>query len=145
MNNQDFTASFHVTEAPEAVFQTIRKVQDWWSGLFGEEIHEEQDGFTFHAGGGAHYSRQKLVEAIPGRKLLWQVTESKLSFVSDDQEWTGSKIGFELLPEGSGTKVTFTHSGLTPQLECFNECSSAWSRYLQERLLPLITAEVPAA
>jgi hypothetical protein len=138
MSNQDFTTSFYVEAAPANVFQTISDVRQWWSGLFGEEIQDESDeSFTFKAGDGIHYSRQKLIESMPERKLTWLVTDSELGFVKEPGEWTGTRIGFELIPEGSGTSVTFTHSGLTPALECFDQCSSAWSRYLNERLLPL--------
>ena len=146
MSNQDFMTSFHVAEAPDTVFETIMNVRSWWSGLYGEEIQDEHDGgFTFRAGDGAHYSRQKPVEVVPGRKVVWLVTDSKLTFVNDQQEWTGTKIGFELAPEGDGTKVTFTHSGLVPQLECYGECSNSWQRYMQERLLPLFNSSVPMA
>jgi 2-methylisocitrate lyase-like PEP mutase family enzyme len=90
MSHPDFTASFQVAESPEVVFQTIMNVRSWWSGLYGEDIQQDGDGgFTFRAGGGAHYSSQKLAELVPGRKVVWLVTESKLGFVSDGEEWTG--------------------------------------------------------
>ncbi len=145
MNSQDFTTSFQVGKPPETVFRTVTNVRNWWSGLFGEEIEDEPEGgFTFRAGGGVHYSRQMPVAVEPGRKVMWLVTDSRLSFASDQHEWTGTRFGFELLPEGEGTNVTFTHSGLTPQLECFEQCSAAWSRYLAERLVPLLDSRVSA-
>ena len=146
MSKQDFSTSFHVAEAPDTVFETILDVRSWWSGLYGEQIQDEQDGgFSFRAGEGAHYSRQKCVEVVPGQKIVWLVTESKLTFVSNQQEWTGTKIGFELKPDGGGTKVTFTHSGLVPQFECYNGCSSAWQRYMLERLQPLLNSSTTTA
>lgn len=145
MSNPDFTASFRVAESPAAVFKTIMNVRSWWSGLYGEDIEDgPEGGFTFRAGGGAHYSRQKLIEKVPGRKVVWLVTGSKLTFIKDEQEWTGTKISFELQPEGDGTKITFTHFGLVPQLECFDQCTSGWSRYLQEHLLPLFISKAPS-
>ena len=144
MSQQDFTTSFHVAEGPDAVFRTIMNVRSWWSGLYGEEIQDEPDGgFTFRAGAGAHYSKQKPVEVVPGRKVAWLVTDSRLTFVDDEHEWTGTKICFELQPEGDGTKVTFTHSGLVPQMKCFKECSGSWLRYMEERLIPLLNNGTP--
>lgn len=143
MNNKDFTVSFSVNEKPGKVYETLLNVRSWWSGLFGEHIRDEEDGgFTFQAGEGAHYSRQKPVEMIPGRNVMWLVTDSKLTFIKEQEEWTSTKIGFELTPDKEGTRVTFTHLGLTPSIECFEECSSAWNRYLQERLIPLFDEPV---
>lgn len=142
MDSKDFTESFHVNEQPEKVYEKLLDVRAWWSGLFGEEIQEDGDGgFTFSAGGGAHYSKQKPVEMIPGRKVRWLVTDSKLTFIEDNAEWTGTQIGFDLTPDGDGTKVTFTHFGLTPSIECYDQCSAAWGRYLHERLIPLFNSQ----
>ena len=45
-------------------------------------------------------------------------------------EWHGTSIVFELAPAGAGTKLTFRHRGLTPQLECFDMCHEGWTHYL---------------
>ena len=55
------------------IFNTLLNVRGWWSGLYSETIEGNTDKlgdeFTFQAGGGAHYSKQKLVELIPEKKL----------------------------------------------------------------------------
>jgi len=93
---QDFTYSFTSSKTPAEVFQLLLNIYQWWSGQYEETIEGESkkvnDSFTFHAGGGAHYSKQKLVELIPNKKIVWQVTDSNLSFLSDTSEWTGTRI-----------------------------------------------------
>jgi hypothetical protein len=59
------------------------------------------------------------------------VTESNLSFLKNTNEWAGTKICFDLEKDGDNTKITFTHDGLMPQIECYDNCSSAWTQYLQ--------------
>ncbi len=136
MKNQDFTTTLLVNQTPKEVFNTIRNVQEWWSGLYSEEIEGStdklNDEFTFRAGGGAHYSKQKLIELIPGKKIVWLVTDSNLNFIEDKSEWNGTKISFEISKQDNKTKIVFTHLGLVPKIECYDGCSGAWTNYLQK-------------
>jgi len=143
MKNKNFTATLIVDQTPEEVFNAVRNVREWWSGYYSEDIkgdtEELNDEFSFRAGGGAHYSRQKLVEVIPNKKIVWLVTDSKLDFLEKKDEWTGTKVSFDISTKGNKTELAFTHEGLTPEIECYNSCAPAWSQYLQNKLLPLIT------
>ncbi|HEX8040052.1 MAG TPA: SRPBCC domain-containing protein [Chryseosolibacter sp.] len=142
---EDFTVAVVVDESPRQVFNAVLNVRQWWQGLYSEEIRggttRLNDEFTFRAGGGAHYSRQKLTEVIPDKKVAWLVTESELTFLKNKTEWNGTKIVFEISRKGDKTELRFMHQGLTPQIECYDSCSTAWTRYLQERLLSLISTQ----
>jgi hypothetical protein len=35
--------------------------------------------------------------------------------------------------------MRFTHLGLVSEIECFKDCSGAWTYYVQQSLLKLIT------
>ncbi len=143
MENPNFSVSLLVDQTPQETFRAITNVREWWSGYYSEQIegptgnlHNE---FTFRAGDGVHYSKQKIVEITPNKKIAWLVTDSKLNFPKKKDEWTGTKIIFEISKKGNKTRVVFTHEGLVPGIECFDACSGAWNLYLQNRLLKLIT------
>ena len=142
METSDFRLILLTEQSPDKVFQAITNVRDWWSGYYSEEFsgatEKLNDEFSFRAGGGAHYSRQKLVEVIPNKKIVWLITESELSFLEKTDEWTGTKVIFEISKNGSNTQLTFIHQGLTPEIECFDSCAPAWTQYVQNKLLPLI-------
>ena len=142
-NFKNYTFSIESTDTPKNIFNTLLNVRGWWSGLYSETIEgnpdKPGDEFTFRAGGGAHYSKQKLVELIPDKKVVWLVTDSNLNFLEKPNEWTGTKICFEISEHEGKTQVRFTHVGLVPEIECYNSCSSAWSQYMQQFLSPLIT------
>ncbi len=135
MKKENFTYSFKSSKTPEAIFELLLDIEQWWSGLFEETIegksHKLNDEFSFKAGNGVHYSKQKLIELIPNKRIVWLVTDSKLNFLSDPSEWTNTKICFDISREGDKTIVTFTHDGLTPQIECYTNCSGAWTGYLE--------------
>jgi len=143
MKNKNFTTTLIVDQTPEEVFNAVRNVRGWWSGYYSEDIKGDteklNDEFSFRAGGGAHYSRQKLVEVIPNKKVVWLITDSKLDFLEKKDEWTGTKIIFDISTKGNKTQLVFTHEGLIPEIECYDSCAPAWSQYLQNKLLPLIT------
>src|ERR1700712_2378748 len=139
MQNQNFTTTLLVDQTPAEAFDTIKNVRGWWSGLHSEEFKGNadklNDEFSFRAGGGAHYTKQKLVELIPDKKITWLVTDSKLTFVEKQNEWTGTKISFDISKENNKTKIVFTHVGLVQDFECYDSCAPAWTQYIQERLL----------
>ena len=142
MKNKNFTTTLIVEQTPEEVFNVVRNVRGWWSGYYSEEIKGDteklNDEFSFRAGDGAHYSRQKLIEVIPNKKVVWLVTDSKLDFLEKEDEWTGTKVIFDISKKDNKTQLVFTHDGLMPEIECYNSCAPAWSQYLQNKLLPLI-------
>lgn len=144
MNTNDFTLTLLSDKTPEEVFNAVTNVREWWSGYYLEEIEGNteklNDEFIFRAGEDVHYSKQKLIEVVLDKKIVWLVTDSKLSFLKKTDEWTGTKILFEISKKGNKTEMVFTHQGLTPKVECYDACSPAWTQYLQNKLLPMITA-----
>jgi len=140
MNN--YTFSFKSSKKPKEIFDLLLDIKQWWYGIFNETIQgasqQVNDEFTFLAGEGVHYTKQKLIELVPGKKIVWLVTESKLTFLSHPKEWEQTKLIYELNEDSNNqTTVTFTHEGLQPQVECYDSCSSGWTQYmhkLQERL-----------
>lgn len=135
MKKENFTYSFKSSKTPKEIFELLLNIEQWWSGLYGESIKGKSqhvnDEFSFKAGGGMHYSKQKLVDLIPNKRIIWLVTDSNLNFLNDTGEWNNTKICFDILSEENKTMVTFTHKGLMPQMECYTNCSDAWTNYLE--------------
>lgn len=84
-------------------------------------------------------SKQKLAEVIPDKKVVWLVTDSKLSFITDKDEWTNTKIVFAIAEKDGKTEMDFTHVGLVPQAECYSSCTKGWDYYIKGSLFKLLT------
>ena len=138
MDKRDYSVSITVDNTPKEVFDAINNVRGWWQGKIEGSTDKLNDEFTYRVGD-VHFSKQKVTELIPNKKVEWLVTESKINFVVDKDEWTDTKIVFDISTEGDKTKVTFTHHGLVPAIECYGGCSGAWGRLVQESLYSLIT------
>lgn len=131
----DFSYRVDSPKSAKEIFDFLVQVKNWWSGLHEETItgKSEQPGdeFEFQAGGGVHYTKQKLVALIPNERIVWEVTDAKLSFVSKTDEWIGTRLRFDILDLGDSRRVTFTHDGLAPKFVCYGNCSEAWTAYME--------------
>jgi activator of Hsp90 ATPase-like protein len=137
MTKEHFTTTISVDQSPEDAFAAINNVRGWWSGEIEGETNRIGAEFTYRYKD-VHRSKQKITELIPGRKVVWHVTDSHLSFVKDKSEWNGTDIVFEISGSKGKTEVRFTHVGLVPQFECYGGCSNAWSTLVGENLRKLI-------
>ena len=137
MTNQDFTTTFSVDQTPEEVFKAINNVCGWWS----EEIEGTTDKlgaeFTHHYED-VHRCKMKIIEFVPGKKVVWLVLDNNFNFTEDKTEWKDTKVIFEVSKEDGKTQLRFTHEGLVPEYECFNMCSDAWGSYINGSLRSLI-------
>jgi len=137
MNDQNLTITFTVDQTPEQAFAAINDVRGWWSGDIEGSTDKLGDEFTYRYKD-VHYSKQKITEFIPGKKVVWLVIDGYLGFVEDKTEWKGTRITFEVSKKGEQTEVRFTHVGLVPENECFDKCSNAWGFYISGSLRSLI-------
>jgi hypothetical protein len=137
MKTSDFNTSILVDKTQREVFDAVSKPQSWWPGEIAGRSEKNNDEFTYRYKD-IHFSRQRVVEMMPDQKVTWLVTESELNFTEDKNEWTGTKIIFEISAEGNKTRLDFTHQGLIPEVECFDACSNAWSQIVRESLYSLI-------
>ncbi len=138
MTTSDFTTTILVDQSPKEVFNAINNVRGWWQGEIEGSTNKLNDEFIYRMEQ-FHFSKQKIAEVIPNKKIVWLVTDSKLDFTKDKSEWTGTKIIFDISEQKDKTQVRFTHLGLVPKIECYGACSNAWTQLVQQSLFSLIT------
>ena len=133
---QSFSTSFSVNATPQAVFEAINNVPAWWGPIEGQ-FQKVGDEFSY-LHGELHYSKHRVTDLLPGKKVVWQTVDSQLNFVEQKDEWNGTTIVFDITPEHDLTRLTFRQEGLTTALACYNDCSGAWRFYVHESLRDLI-------
>jgi hypothetical protein len=138
MTTSDFRTTLVVDQSPKEVFKAIKNVRGWWSAEIEGNTDSLHDEFTYHYKD-IHNCKMKLMEVVPDKKVVWLVMDNFFNFTKDQTEWKDTRISFEIAKRKNKTEIRFTHLGLVPQHECFNICSNAWTEYIQQSLLSLIT------
>jgi hypothetical protein len=137
MTSPDFATTFSVSDTPEAVFDAINNVRGWWSGEIEGDTDQLGSEFTYRYKN-VHRSTQRITELIRGKRIVWRVSDSSLTFVKDKSEWNDTEIVFDISERDGKTEVRFTHRGLVPQYECYGSCSNAWGMLINGNLRELI-------
>jgi Activator of Hsp90 ATPase homolog 1-like protein len=129
-----------VCATPGSTYDAVTDPRSWWAEKVEGSAAVAGDEFTFDVPG-VHWSRLRVVESSPER-VEWQVVEARIEYVAEQDEWTGTRIVFELEPVPDGTRLTFVHHGLLPELECYDSCSQAWTALVHGSLRRLVTEGV---
>jgi uncharacterized protein YndB with AHSA1/START domain len=135
--DRNMTFSFIVERSPQEVFEAVTNVRGWWSDELEGESARLGDEFVFRYRD-IHYSKHRLAEVVPGRRVVWETLDAFMPQMDDKTEWIGTRVVFEIRQIGVDTELKFTHVGLTPEVECFESCSRGWGFFINESLKQLI-------
>ena len=138
MATKDFTATILVDQTPTEVFNAINNVRGWWSENIEGGTEKLNDEFDYRYTD-VHSCRMRLIEVVPGKKVVWLVLDNYFNFTADKTEWKNTKVIFEISKKGSQTELHFTHQGLVPEYECYEACRQGWTKYITGSLYNLIT------
>jgi len=139
MEKLDYNVSITVNATAEQAFNCINSVSKWWTENVVGSSDKLNDEFIVRSGD-VHYSKHKIIEVIPNKKVVWLVTDSKLNWIENNkEEWTNTKMVFEILPNGNETTIHFTHVGLVPGQECYDNCIKGWDSIIKQNLYKYIT------
>jgi uncharacterized protein YndB with AHSA1/START domain len=141
MSDNDYTVTITVDKTPEEVFAAVNDVRAWWSETMRGSTGTVGDSYLFEVPG-IHRCTMTTTESVPGRRLVWHVSDSWLGFLADTAEWEGTDIVFDITETAEGTELRFTHVGLRPAVECYEVCTNAWGAYLTTSLRGLLTTGV---
>ncbi|HXB42468.1 MAG TPA: SRPBCC domain-containing protein [Puia sp.] len=110
----NYTVAIEIPKSPNDVFTHLIDLAKWWPEDFAGEDIKLNSEFVFSTGD-SHYSKNKVIEFLPNKKLVWLVTESIRK--TDNYDWTGTKMIFDLTPKGDNTIVKFTYDGVVLENE----------------------------
>lgn len=121
----DIYHDFTVSASPKKTFEVIATpngLDRWWSL---RSSGSPQPGATYVLDFGPGYAWEAVVKTVKlDQQIIWQMTVA-------DEDWTGTQVGFELLPRGDQTLVRFHHTGWPIVNDHFRRSSYCWAMYLR--------------
>lgn len=143
MSSPNYTRTIVLHRSPREVYNAIRRIADWWTINTEGTADRVGDDFTISfsdpvSGQLVHRTTQRITEADPGRRLSWTVTACHMPWLKNREEWKGTTMVFDIVAVAEGARIDFTHIGLDPRVECFEQCERGWAYFLSESLLALI-------
>jgi uncharacterized protein YndB with AHSA1/START domain len=127
----DYQKTITVSKPAYEVYNAITEhIADWWSNdLAGAAAHA---GDSFSIAFGKTQKTFAVVEATPGKQIVWECTKAYIAnpSLSNKSEWLGTRIYWTLNTSGESTLIDFRHEGLNPAFECYTLCESGWEQFL---------------
>ena len=138
MGQNDFTGSISAKISPDEAIKKISHVPGWWGVSFSGNDEKQGDQFVIKMGGDSFFDFT-VQELVPGKRLVWLVTDCYMPWFADKKEWANTKLIFDLTENNGITTLNFTHEGLTPAIECYQACEKGWTHWIKTSLFSYFT------
>ena len=136
MKKENFHRTITVNASAEEALKKISQVNGWWAKNFSGKAEKKNDKFSVQFG--KPFVDFQVSELIHGKKVVWKVTDCNLHWISNKKEWNGTEVVFEISQNNKSTQIDFTHIGLVPGVECYDECEPGWNGHITNSLAKFI-------
>lgn len=129
----DFQIDLQIEATVSTVYEALTTqsgIQRWWttSCQVGSNVGE-----MINLSFGKTFKEMRIESLRLNEAVEWYVTKSQLDIPNLERknEWEGSSIAIHIAPQStSHTRLHLVHMGLTPEVECYEICSSGWAHFL---------------
>jgi hypothetical protein len=138
MAKNDFNSSISAKISAGEAIKRISNVPGWWGITFSGTSEKQNDKFIVKMGGDSFFDFT-VAELIPGKRVVWLVTDCNMPWYADKKEWANTRLIFDITENSGVTNVNFTHEGLTPEVECYKDCVPGWTHWIKTSLFSYFT------
>ena len=138
MAKKDFNSNISAKISADEAMKKISNVPGWWGVAFSGNSEKRNDQFIIKMGGDSFFDFT-VAELIPGKRVVWLVTDCNMPWYSYKKEWLNTKLIFDLSENNGVTTLSFTHEGLTPDIECYKDCEPGWNQWITRSLFSYFT------
>lgn len=121
----DILQDLVIAAPPMKIFEAISSpcgMNEWWTK---ECTGEPKVGSVYTLWFGPKYDwRGTVTRCVPGTAFELEISHA-------DEDWNGTKVGFELTERKGSTQVCFHHIGWPEHNEHFRTSNHCWAMYLR--------------
>lgn len=136
MSKKNFHTAITVNASAQEAIKKINQVDKWWAKKVKGKSDKLNDKFSVDFG--ETFVDFQIRELMPNKKVVWLVTDCNLHWIDNKKEWNGTEVVFEISSAKNKTKIDFTHIGLVPGVECYEECEAGWTEHVTNSLVKFI-------
>jgi hypothetical protein len=136
MEKKNFHRTITVNASATEAMKKISQVNLWWAKNFKGSTEKLNDKFSVQFG--ETFVDFLISELVQNKKVVWKVTDCNLHWIKAKKEWNNTEVVFEISSENNKTKIDFTHIGLVPGVECYNDCEIGWNGHITMSLVKFI-------
>ncbi len=138
MDNESFTRTITVDASPSEAYKAVtEEVGQWWGSTTAPfSAVDDEAAFSFNPNSSTWTFR--ATKLVPDRHV--ELTCTAANHIHDGlpdsfrEEWLGTKLIFDIEPNGHGARIRLMHEGLTPALDCYEVCESGWDVFFVDSL-----------
>lgn len=123
----DYTYAMQVDVPRSQIIEALTDsavISRWWTAVTRSERHGEE--VRLFMGGDGPAVVVAIEHAEGTGSVTWTVTDCPVM-----ADWVGTQPSFSLQPRADGTcTIEFRHVGLSPALECFDQCRAGWNHFM---------------
>lgn len=138
METKNFTSSISAKISAAEAIKRISNISGWWGITFDGSAKKQNDQFMVKMGGDSFFSFT-VAELIPGKRIVWLITDCNMPWYQNKKEWANTKLIFDFSENSGVTNLNFTHEGLTPEVECYKDCAPGWTHWIETSLFSYLT------
>lgn len=135
LENNNYKNTISLNVSLQEVFNAVtQRIPEWWSSDFSGSTKNTGDEFTVRFGN--TFKVMRIQNVVPDTRVEWVCINQHIEMpegmeqLKNPTEWVGNSIIWELVATGSETKLSLTHIGLTPEVECWSVCEPGWNQTL---------------
>jgi hypothetical protein len=136
MEKKSFSTSIVANISAIEALEKINQVNKWWAKKVRGKSEKLNDKFTVNFG--ETFVDFQITELVPGERVVWFVTDCNLHWIDNKKEWNETEVVFDLSSSKGKTQIDFTHVGLFPEVECYEDCKVGWTKHITGSLVKFI-------
>lgn len=121
----DIKHIFEINAPAGKIFEaitTVEGLQNWWTRQTsgdGKEGGELEFRFGDHM-----FNKMKVINTTPDKEVHWEC-------IDGHEDWIGTKLSFELIPQGENIRVCFQHNNWKEANDFYGQCNHVWGHYME--------------